>query len=113
MRAQYRGRLFQLWRYQVSHGCLLIRSPKDADHPRNVDIVFAGVDYVELPRLLPDLEIAEPTEADVLRAEELLGRAVRRESVVAILARGRRHIVVSAAVRVEDNEMELFEVPFD
>jgi hypothetical protein len=50
MKASFDKRKFQFWQYRVSHGEVLVRSPKDAAHPRNVDLMFVGVEYVDLPR---------------------------------------------------------------
>jgi hypothetical protein len=69
MKTTFAGRRFQFWQYRVRHGELLVRSPKDAAHPRNVDLMFAGVEYVDLPRFLPDLEVDEPEDEDLSRAQ--------------------------------------------
>jgi hypothetical protein len=39
MKTTFDDRRFQFWQYRVSHGELLVRSPKDAAHPRNVDLM--------------------------------------------------------------------------
>jgi hypothetical protein len=39
-------RYFQLWEYQVSHGMLLLRSPRSPEHQTNLDVLFHGVEYV-------------------------------------------------------------------
>ncbi|POZ50297.1 hypothetical protein [Methylovulum psychrotolerans] len=54
------GRTFQLWEYHVSHGSLLIRSPKSLDEATNIDIICSGVDYLSAPRFIYNLEITEP-----------------------------------------------------
>jgi hypothetical protein len=35
-------RSFQVWAYSVSHGQLLIRSPKSEATPENIDLAFVG-----------------------------------------------------------------------
>ena len=52
-----KNRNFQLWEYHVSHGSLLIRSPKRGEDTKNIDIVFAGVEYMALPRHLKSVEL--------------------------------------------------------
>jgi hypothetical protein len=52
MSATYPDRRFQLWEYRVSHGSLLIRSPKGPDAEMNIDLVFSGVEFVACPRTL-------------------------------------------------------------
>lgn len=112
MKTTFDGRTFQFWQYRVSHGELLIRSPKDAAHPRNVDLMFVGVEYVDLPRFLPDLEIDEPEAPDLARAQERLGKSVELESVLVLKSQGRRHIVIAAAVKTVENDMDIFDSPF-
>lgn len=113
MKASFPKRKFQFWHYQVSHGELLLRSPKDASHPRNVDLRFAGVEYVDLPRFLVDLEVDEPTDDDTTRATERLGKSIDRQTVIVLKSQGRRYLVVASAVRADETDMGIFETPFD
>jgi hypothetical protein len=74
--------------------------------------MFAGVEYVDLPRFLPDLEVDESNDEDRARTQERLGRPVDPQSVVVLASQGRRYIVVAAAVRFTESEMDIFESPF-
>jgi hypothetical protein len=112
MKTTFAGRKFQFWQYSVSHGELLVRSPKDAAHPRNADIMFAGVEYVDLPRFLADLEVDEPSDEDLARAEERLGKPVGRQSVVVLKSQGRHYLVVAAAAKAVASDMDIFDSPF-
>jgi hypothetical protein len=112
MKANFVGREFQLWQYRVSHGELLVRSPKDSKHPRNADVMFAGVDYVELPRFLIDLEVDEPSDEDATRAQDRLGKSIERKTVFVLKSQGRRCIVVAAGMKVAESDMDIFESPF-
>lgn len=112
MKTTFVGRKFQFWQYRVSHGELLVRSPKDAAHPRNVDLMFAGVEYVDLPRCLPDLEVDEPSDDDLARAQERLGESVASRNVVVLKSQGRHYVVIAATVKVEESEMDIFDSPF-
>ncbi len=75
--------------------------------------MFVGVEYVDLPRFLPDLEIDEPTDDDVARAEERMGRPTARHLVIVLKSHGRRHLVVAAAMKVVESDMDIFEDPFN
>ena len=97
------GRLFRLWAYRVSHARLLLRSPRSAAEPKNVDLELAGVRYVQLPALA-DLELVDTSAEDHHRAEQVLGAAVPREQVYAFAARGRRYLVVAGALGVVETE---------
>jgi hypothetical protein len=50
-------RRFQLWSYRVSHSQLLLRSVKDAEHTSRIDVLFKGVDALDLPTRLDGLVI--------------------------------------------------------
>jgi hypothetical protein len=112
MNKQFNGLVFQLWEYRVSHGQMLVRSPKSPTQQTNVDIVFVGVEYVDLPRYLRELEIEEPTEADIAFAEDRLGKPVDAKAITVLRAKGKHHIVVAAAVKVTESDMDIFESPF-
>jgi hypothetical protein len=45
----------------VSHGSLLVRSPKGPDATTNVDLIFVGVEYICCPRMLRGVELVEAT----------------------------------------------------
>lgn len=108
-----KGRTFQFWEYRVSHGQLLVRSPRQAEATRNVDLMFSGVEYVDLPRFLPELELDVSGDDDVLRAQERLGKPVEARTVIVLKCRGHRHIVVAAGMSCAESDMDIFESPFD
>ena len=66
--AQFRGR-FQLWGYTVSHGQLLLRSPKSDERPTQIDVLFKNVGFIQLPIALDGLEIhlSKPTRLGAAR----------------------------------------------
>ena len=113
MNRAFPGRAFQVWLFRVSHGELLVRSPKDGEHQRNVDLTFAGVEYMELPRHLVGLRLEDPTEEDVRRAEERVGTVVAAETVTVLVSQGRRYLVVAGFVKVAESDMDIFDHPFE
>ena len=42
MKSSFENSEFQLWEFKVSHGSLLIRSPKGPETPKNIDLVQGG-----------------------------------------------------------------------
>ena len=52
---------FRLWEYRVSHDQLLLRSPQGETHWRNLDLIFVGVEYLDLPTLLRGVELRQAT----------------------------------------------------
>jgi hypothetical protein len=112
MKTKTRDRTFQLWQYRVSHGELLVRSPKDSSHARNADIMFVGVEYLELPRFLPRLHLDEPNDEDIVRAQARLGKSLEHNHVFVLCSQDRRFIVVAAAMKCGESDMDIFNTPF-
>jgi len=106
-------RVFQLWEYRVSHGSLLIRSPQSAGETRNVDIIFAGVEYLAIPRFFRGIEIVEATPAEIRLLEERLAKDISSKSVHIIASSAKRFPIVAASLKLEENELEIFESPLD
>jgi len=63
-----------MWNYQVGHAMLLLRSPKDAEHPTRVEIAFKNVHAIKLPTALNDIAISV--------ADEHLAQLIREEAGV-------------------------------
>ena len=104
--------MFQTWEFKVSHGHLLIRSPKTSEYPTNIDLMFAGVEYMDLPRHLPGLEVDEPNEIDVSVINERLGESISSDSIFVVISDSRRYRVVAAALKIFENELDIFDSPF-
>jgi len=108
-------RRFRIWEYWVSHSQLLLRSPGDLRCPadssrsRNVDVIFVSVSYIELPAIMWDLELTDPTMADLQKAEQVLGEPVQPEHVFVIVANGRRYLVVAGGMQILENNLELMQ----
>lgn len=109
------GRSFQLWEYRVSHGELLIRSPADDTHDRNVDILFTGVRLIMAPRRLREIQIVPPSTVDFQVASHQLGEAVAAEDLVVIRGATVNHYVVAAKAWIADggDSLAMFANPFD
>lgn len=110
----YPGRKFQLWEYHVSHGLLLIRAPRDDRFRTNVDIMFFDVTYMAVPRFFRgELGICDPRPEDVENVKKILDRNVPSSSVYILTASERRFVVVAAILKIEENELEIMDSPFD
>lgn len=114
MKTNLSGRKFQFWQYRVSHGELLIRSPRVGDNERNIDLMFTDVVYTDLPRFFDALEVVEADPLDLARAEERLGKpVVHPERVFVLECQGRRYILVATWLKIAETDMDIFESPFD
>jgi hypothetical protein len=107
------NRTFQLWEYKVSHGSLLIRSPRNLISDSNVDIIFVGVEYAEVPRFLVGLNIVEASPDEVRLLEIKLGRQVLPLSVRVLSSGGQRFLIVAANLTLDENKKDIFESPFE
>jgi hypothetical protein len=84
---------------------LLVRSAADIQYPRNIDIRFGGVRYMELPTtLMHGLELADPLLEDHSRATEIVG-PIPVAQVFVLVSGGRRYLVVALGMWVEENDL--------
>lgn len=106
------SRVFKLWYYHISHGELLVRSIKSADNAKNIDIIFTDVTYVELPYILKNLKIEEATNEDLLYIKGKIDKGVRLENIIVLSSNDKRYFVVAFKIKVVENELDMFELPF-
>jgi hypothetical protein len=89
---------FRLWDYHVSHDKLLLRSAVSPSQPYNIDIVFYGVERLDIPTLIMDgLEISGPGQS--------AGRG-GYSHVFQITADGQEYSVVALACYVFKNRLD-------
>jgi len=77
-------RKFKMWDFHITHSQLLLRSHSTVTHPKNIDIIFGDVDYVELPTILFGLDLVEAGPEDYRKAEQVMDGPVAAERVFAI-----------------------------
>ena len=110
MIASFPDRRFQLWEYRVSHGSLLVRSPRGPDVDTIVDIVFVGVEFLSAPRHLGGLELDHASQEDIDRVEDEIGE-IGSGTVYVLRSAGRRHLVLAAAHRITEHDDDIFDNP--
>lgn len=104
------SREFSVWDYNVSHAQLLIRSPKSTEMSDNIDIVFWGVKYVEIPTSFVGLSLSVAGGDAIQRVKGVAGVPCEKETVFFIsVADGRRFIVVSQGFKVLRNKLDIFD----
>jgi len=97
---------FRMWEYIVSHSTLLLRHRSDFT---TVDIIFSGVDYLEIPDMFNGLIIGAPNAQE---EERLLVRANKKEEngrlptyrSYLLLTESRRFFVVAASCVICESE---------
>ncbi len=107
------GRSFQLWDYRVSHGSLLIRSPRKSGHRFNVDIKYFGVEYVAVPRHLKEIVYLEANKDEVKYVERILGKSINKDNVFVLESSTGRHLIVASRMKIEESEFDIFDSSFD
>lgn len=112
MKTSFTDRAFQLWEFKVSHGSLLIRSPRGPEKQKNIDLVCVGVEYLAAPRHLRGLEIQDATTAEVQTISQLLGKDVQPTNIRIMVSQGQRFPIVAASFRISENEGDIFDSPF-
>ncbi len=112
MRTSFADRAFQLWEYRVSHGSLLIRSPKGPGISKNIDVICVGVEYLAAPRHMRGLDLAEATTEEIKNLSDLLGKEIQRSRVRVIISEGRRFPIVAVSFRISENDGDIFDSPF-
>jgi hypothetical protein len=66
-------RTFQLWRYEVGIGRLLLRSPRGDRLATRVDVLFQNVTFIRAPTVLEGLVVREPFDEEMDDAIESSG----------------------------------------
>jgi hypothetical protein len=112
-------RTFKLWEYQISHGQLLVRSPKapatetSPEALTNLDLICLGVEYMAVPRFFRGLEIVPPTPDEIQNLEVLLGKAISPDNVRILKSEGKRFPIVASSCSTSENDWDIFESPFE
>lgn len=110
---EFKNRKFQVWFYRVSHGELLIRSPKSKENPKNIDILFYDISYIELPRFLDEIILATATKEEIIYVNSKLSEPLYNRKITIIVSKGIRYLIVASFLKVQENELDLFEHPFE
>ena len=104
-----KDRDFQIWDYSVSHGRLLIRSPKGMQFRKNIDIKFFGVQYLSLPRHLKCLTIDHANDEEFESLKKTMGDSLKLDNVHILECIFGRCVVIASHIKVELNELGIFE----
>ncbi|TLQ46246.1 hypothetical protein [Streptomyces marianii] len=84
-------RSFRVWRYGVGHSQLLLRAAPDSAHPLRLDLLFEGVEAMQLVTRYETLELHTLDEEESERIFEMSGVPARPRSdrlVLGLRSRG-------------------------
>lgn len=101
-------RRFKLWEYTVSHKQLLIRSPATPDISGNIDIIFWGVEYINVPSAFKGLSLNASTLADREKFK-LESGVTLLSSVFCLNTENQRCFISDLGFKVLSNELDIFE----
>jgi len=106
-------RTFQVWLYKVSHGQLLIRSPKSEGQSTNLDLMFFGVRFIHLPMLFRGLEVADSSVEEVSRSTTIVEHYGLSSKAYGLFSGSGRYWVLADSVEVEENDLDIFSSRLD
>ncbi|MCP3098151.1 hypothetical protein LZ198_04575 [Myxococcus sp. K15C18031901] len=103
---RFPGRTFQVLEYRVRQKQLLVRAAKSEQHPKNVDILFSGVEYLELPTTLGEVQLVPPFVSDLSRLQTVFRPDVDSRHVNVFLQGERHYLVVAVDTKVTENDLD-------
>jgi hypothetical protein len=78
-------RRFQLWAQTVSHGQLLLRSPRSSHHPTRIDVLFKPVSVQKARWVYDGLVIRCPSSEEQERIQHQTARVLSRDERIFVL----------------------------
>ncbi|OKP81823.1 hypothetical protein A3842_10885 [Paenibacillus sp. P3E] len=63
--------------------------------------------------MLPDLIIVEVSDDEVKYVNEKLQKEIKANDIVVLLSSGNRYLVVCSIMKIVENDLDLFELPFE
>jgi hypothetical protein len=105
-------RTYQLWRYAVGHGQLLLRSTQSADQPTRVDVLFNNVAVLNLPAHFDGLSISEASEAEVAKFVDLGSWLTGTRKIFLVRSKNFRGYVIAGAVLLHEDQGEYHDPSF-
>ena len=102
-------RVFLLWDTLVTSQQLMLRSHQDRD---NIDLIFNGVFYVDVPFKLLGLKLAKPTAAEHRRLAKRSQHIPRFDQhFYALVSKDQRYFVGASNLVIEHNSQSMVD-PF-
>lgn len=109
----YFERKFEFWFYQISHGEVIIRSPKNEDDMlyHNIDISIGAVKYLELPFQFDGLRITEAKKEDVDYICLKLGKSVPEKEIIVLISKNKKYYIVASYYKILENDLNEDVIP--
>ena len=107
----YPNRRFQLLFYQISHGELIIRSQKNDNYIKTIDIYFGDVIYMEIPSELNGIRFRRGIADDVRYIKSRLEKDITQDKIVVILSEDKEYYIVASVISINENDLSYVELP--
>jgi len=113
MNEQVSQRRFKVWDYNVSHNQLLIRSPKTEEFQTNIDIIFFGVSYLNLPTTMHGISLCESSVEEVNNIQLVFPNKSDTDKVFVLSSLNNKYMVVAKSCKILENELDIFETSLE
>ncbi|MFV0388398.1 MAG: hypothetical protein ACK5NT_06560 [Pyrinomonadaceae bacterium] len=113
MKSKILKRTFQVWKYEVSHQKLLIRSPSSPNLETNIDIVFYGVKFMELKDIFHGIEFLAVTPDELTSVNQLFLSEQSKTKLYKFRSEGREFRVVALTRKIYRNNLDWLDDGFD
>lgn len=103
------NRKFNLTDYFDSHGQMLLRSYKDEEYDYNIDIIFFGVSYINMPISFKNLVITVIEPNDVLNELVYSQKIKQNDRIFEILSDKMKFYIYASFFKVYKNYLDFNE----
>lgn len=100
-------RQFQVWKYQVGHGRLLLRSPKNNINKSRIDLLFKNVTYIGIPTAFETMLVEIADDMEMKGIVNKIGTSVPKDSRLYII--NEAFYIVAAYFGSHEDDLEYFE----
>lgn len=107
----FKKRKFKFWFYHATHGEAIIRSAKNNEFDKNIDLYFGDVQYIEMPTMITELRLEKADEADIAYLTKRMGRRVLANNVTVLVSGENRYYIVASINKIMENSLEMNELP--
>jgi hypothetical protein len=108
------NRIFQVWDASSSFSRIMLRSPKNVtdNYHMNIDIVFWGVKYINIPWVIRGFSLVNTEDNDSMVIEKYMGYTIDKDNIYTIISQNMRYYVVATKYIITENDIDIFEGGF-
>lgn len=106
---KFKNRIFSLIDFSPSHNQFLFRAMKDENHEKNIDILFEGVSYIQLPLVLKIFNlIIGSNEEKRIKLKEITfdNKSEALDNLYIIESHSKRYFIIAEKASYLENDFE-------